>query len=819
MKHIRLMQVFVVLLAAGACRLALAEEGEMTVTLVRDGEPIASIVIGEEPTRSAQFAAYELQYHVRKITGAGLPIVTDDAEVTGPRVLVGASKAAAALGLPGRPFEAQEYMIRFLTDTVVLMGNDADDRTKVSYAEDDAFAFGTWPGFFDEHATCWAVHDFLERFCGVRWFRPGELGMVCPEKQTLEVAGPDVRRSPEFKYREPSWLLGMSEKYDRATGLWNDRTDEDKCAEVEELAYPGFTETWPDGWKRLHAMRGMMRLFLHRMRCGGEPYACNHSFYGYYGRYWPEKQDWFAKGYEGQPPQMCYTSPGFIEQVIQDARDFFDGKGKKEAAQAAGDYFALEPMDNASWCKCPRCQAELNENARTPFFSNGHASDYLFGFANKVAREVAKTHPDRFLSTLAYASHAYYPDKLEVEPNISVGFCLHMRMVYAPGVQENDLNLLKQWVEKDPRRRYFLFVYYCFPGENAVAGGFHCFPGFFAHGLDRWFKAFHKYGVRGAYYCGFGQDVEAYLTFKLMDDTTQDVDVLLDEYFTGMYGAAAGPMKALYLRIEDVYSHADDYPEDFESHQTRDVAWGCLGTEERMAELGELMAQARAAAKTDLEKARVALFEKQVWEYMTVGRQRYLDRDKMIIPSVTVPRLSDAGGDAAKVDWTKAAAISEWHKREGGPADKKLEALLAHDGTFLYWQLTDWVDPGTLNAASNIWSGDDWEVFLAKQRGRPYRQLGLGPTGLWQCLAHGEDSQDWDSGIAVVSDTSAPDRWTTRVALPLGKLLSGGVRPGEKFYGNFVRVWWQGWPAKQIAWSPRIGVHELDRLGEIVLEK
>jgi len=810
-----------------------SEAGAAAVTLVSNGTPAASIVLGKEPTRSAQFAAYELQYHLKKITGAELPIVTDEAEVTGPRLLVGESEATAALGLPGKPFNSQEYLIRFLPDALVLMGNDADDRTEVNYDEDDVLAFRTWPDFFTEHATCYAVYDFLERFCGVRWFRPGELGMLCPRKQTLEVQGYDVRRSPEFKYRQPTWVLGNSEGYDRATGLWNYQTDEDKVAGVYELAYPEMAK-WPHGWRDTHAMRSVIRLFLHRMRCGGEPYACNHSFYGYYQRFWEKSADpkeaehfiekrpeWFAQGYEGQPPQMCYSNEGFIQQVIQDARDYFDGKGKMPVFRGAGDYFALEPMDNNRWCKCPDCQALLLPEATRGKgqFSNNRASDYLFSFANKVAREVAKTHPDKFLSTLAYWSHAYRPEKVKLEPNISVGLCLHMRNVYSPTIQENDVKLLKDWAENEPGRRFFLFLYYCFPVANAISGNFHCFPGFFAHGIDRWFKIYHEYGIRGAFFDGFGQDVEAYVTFKLMDDATQDVEALLDEYFTGMYGGAAGPMKAMYLRIEDIYCNPDNYPPGFAAHQNRHIAWEHLGTEEHMEELGGLMAQAKAAAQTDLEKARVALFEKQVWEYMTVGRREYLERKKVAIPAVKVPRLPDAGGDAAKVDWTKAAVLSQWHKKEGGPADKKLEVRLAHDGTFFYWQLTEWVDPKSLKAAGNIWSGDDWEIFLAKQRARPYRQLGLNPTGMWQGLAHGEADGKWDSGIAVVSDTSAPDRWTARVALPLEKLLPGGVEPSEKFYANFVRLWREGRLVRQVTWSPRCGVHEVDRLGEIVLEK
>jgi len=133
-----------------------------------------------------------------------------------------------------------------------------------------------------------------------------------------------------------------------------------------------------------------------RMRLGGTPMTINHSFYGYYDRYLTDHPDWFAQGYTGKPPQMCFTNPEFIAQVVQDARDYFDGKGSKPGAAASGDIFGLVPMDNSSWCKCERCQAELNAAEKdNPQFNNGWASDYIYNFTNKIAREVGKTHPDR----------------------------------------------------------------------------------------------------------------------------------------------------------------------------------------------------------------------------------------------------------------------------------------------------------------------------------------------------------------------------------------------------------------------------------------
>ena len=810
----------------------------VAVALARDGKPTATIVIADAPTCSAQFAAAELQHHIAKITGAAVPVVGASRPVEGVRVLVGESKATAALGLPRPPLEPQEYLIRFMPGTVILMGRDTERRATVQYREETRQAFQTWPDLFEEQGTCYAVYDFLERFCGVRWFRPGELGMIHPVSATLEVRGEDIRRAPAFKYRHPYPLLMTGQRYDYRTGLWwSDSDGQAKCGEVEALAYPELAG------KSVHARTRLTRLFLHRMRLGGEPYHCNHSFYGYYDRFWaknPKKPDvfesahpdWFAQGHGEQsarthkerPPQMCFTNEGFIQQVIRDARCYFDGKGVPPGSRAAGDYFPLVPMDNRLWCKCAACQALLKPEAERGKgqFSNDQACDYIFTFVNHVAREIRKSHPDKLLAAAAYANYAYPPQREPLEPNVSIQFALHSRMVYAPVVQENDRTILAAWAAEGQDRRSLLWIYYLFPVYSAQLGKFHCFPGFFAHGIDRWFKLFHRCGLRGAFFEGMGQDVEAYVTFKLMDDPALDVDSLLEDYFTGLYGAAASPMRSLYLRIEEIYSNPANYPSDAH-HQTAEIAWGRLGTQDRMAELGTLMTQAHKMATSDAEKARVQLFDKQVWEYMTVGREMYRVRKAAAMPSVRAPKLTPAEGDPDKVDWGRAAVLRDWYEQEGRPAEKKLEGRLAHDGSWFYMQLVEWIDPKTLKIdRASVWSGDDWEIFFAKQRAKPYRQLGLGPAGTSQGLRHGEVAgkrmAEWDSRAVVRSDISAPDRWTTRLALPLATLVPGGAVSGDRLHMNIVRIWWVHNRGHQVVWSPLSGVHQPDRFAEVTLE-
>ncbi len=600
-----------------------------TFLMAQDGKPESTIIIAKEPTPSARLAALELQYHVNKITGVMLPIMTDDTKVDGRRILVGESAITSELGINASDFKSQEYMIRITSDTIVLIGKDCQEteenlkeagistvfaninvsRIRLDYGK----LMGTesnnivLPGFFDDQGTSYAVYDFLERFCDVRWYGPTELGIVHPTAQTLQFKNNDIRRSPAFAHREGSMIT----PWPILKELWDNPTTEE-CY-----------------------------LYMRRLRTGGDKWAGNHSFSSYYDRFLRRNPDhpelfegehteYFAQGRSNSDRQFCYTNPDFIKQVAQDARDFFDGKGLKGLAPAMGDYFAIVPMDNSAWCLCPECQAELEKDKQTssPHFSNGRASGYMFGFINNVAKELKKTHPDKYISALAYWDYAYYPERIQLESNIAVAPCLQTRIYWGPNIAKNDIKFYKSWVEKKDRSIY-LWLYYCFPEENALVGGYHCFPGFMAHTAARQIKMYHEDGVKGLFLCGIGEQVDFYITMKLLDDPELDIDKILDEFFTSYYGNSAESMKRLYLRIEEIYSDSGNYPpevraEERQFHQNEEIAWKYLGTEKLMAELGELMQQAKQLAITDVGKQRVQLFENGVWNYMVEGRKKYL---------------------------------------------------------------------------------------------------------------------------------------------------------------------------------------------------
>lgn len=823
----------------------------VSLTLVNDGAPTATIVLAEKPTRAAQLAAFELQWHVRQMTGAALPIMHEGDAVTGVRILIGASTATKALTLPTAPFKRQEYLVKFLPDTLVLMGKDKDDFGTVKYdpAHWDA-CWNTFPDFWDEQATLHATYELLEKYCGVRWLDPTETGTVIPKRTTLEVKGKDIARAPFMSTRN-ALVMGNNEAYDASIGLWPPDSNEYK--DYEAQAFAELHAQYPDANQYLYAKRAKMRLYQLRMRAGGEKSMANHSLYMYYDRYWElsaahpifevKRPELFAKGYEGLPPQMCYTSPELIALVVKDARSYFDNGGYPGPDAGSGVYpgyhwgerfFTVEPMDNGSFCQCADCQKFPHEDKEhTNVFSTGTDSDYFFNFVNKIAVEIKKSHPDKIINTLAYGSHAWPPKNMQLADNVAVHFCFSAnRMVYDVRDYNNELAALKAWRTQYPKIQLYLWNYDTFPLEIANNGKWHCFPGFFAHTIGEQFKLFNKYNIRGIFHCGYGQQVEAYVTYKLMDDPSLNVNTILKEYFTGLYGAAAKPMQALYEGIEAAYSNPKNYPKDIASgqrgsHQTVQFAWEYLGTAERMAKFQQLLDTARAQADTAAAKTNVELFEKATWSYMTSGRDTYVKRMTAPIPNMTAPKVADAQGDVAQVDWAKAAPLAAtWCDRGGDkPSARRFAGRICHDSRHVYLELTDPCNGTRTVASATVYPFDDWEIFLAGQRAQPYRQIGFGPTEMVIMSSNGE--VNWRMNVPLeghgvkVTSEKLPDKWVSRVAIPLKSITAAGVQPNGKFYMNIVRV-----TSPEInhgavgidTWIPFCTVHEADRLAEITLE-
>ncbi len=608
----RMMTVLIIL---GFClSVSGAEEQPLaTITLVSDGKPNASIVVAQNPTPSAGLAALELQYHVRKITGAVLPVKTDRQEITGARILVGQSRQTNALGIRADSFKSLEYLVQFRPDTVILIGRDWQDtqenrkelgtdtygrtiqssRHNIDYhkttgqAEQGARPI-TLPGFFDDQGTCYATYHFLERFCGVRWYGPTELNIVFPSRKTLVVSGHDSRRSRDIKH-----LHALGGGWPIINAQWNKPNNDE------------------------------LNLYWRRLRIGGEKWAGNHTIWRKTVSEIFNDPEYQAKG-GGSGSQLCYTNVKLVQDVAQVARDYFDGRELKDGFKAMGEYFAVVPDDNYSWCKCDKCREVLavseQDKRGKGLFSNARNSYYIFNFVNEVAKEVAKTHPDKFIAALAYSSYAYPPKGLKLEPNISVAPCLQICYGYDKRTyDENDMAIYRAWLAEGDRPLY-LWNYFHHPMEPAVIGKWNCFPCFMPDVISREVRRYHKDGIRGVFLCGIGQQLDYYLYVQTAFDVDTDYRQVVDEFFTLYFGAAAEPMKTFYYRISEINR------QEGLVGTSPEKSWAKLGTPERMKELGGHIDEAVRLAGTDIEKRRVETWRKGVWEYMTAGHRQFYSR-------------------------------------------------------------------------------------------------------------------------------------------------------------------------------------------------
>ncbi|MFQ5808961.1 MAG: DUF4838 domain-containing protein, partial [Armatimonadota bacterium] len=133
-------------------------------TLVEDGASKAVIVLPQEPSHIEQYAAAELQRYVAKMSGAELPIVAEGEAGRGYKILVGNTR-----GL--RQAKVQLNADTAGRDGFVLRGNA--NRLIIAGRNDLGTLFG--------------VYELLERYLGVRWFMPGDIGEVVPEARTVRI--------------------------------------------------------------------------------------------------------------------------------------------------------------------------------------------------------------------------------------------------------------------------------------------------------------------------------------------------------------------------------------------------------------------------------------------------------------------------------------------------------------------------------------------------------------------------------------------------------------------------------------------------------
>jgi hypothetical protein len=504
------------------------------VTLVEKGQPRAIIILPEKPSPAAQVAARVLRDHVRQMSGAELPIRTEDRITGSPTqeqawVLVGEGKLTEKLGLTSKDLGPGGMALSAKGQVLALFGTDS--RTPA-----------------DPHGTGYAVTTFLEDKLGVRYLWPGELGKVVPQQDTITVADFERRFSPRLAQRHIR-SMGYHDRLQVGLDHLGFTKDDYERRRADAQRTEAESPDW-FAWQRLGGTLNMR---------GG------HAFPHLWEKYGKDHPDWFALQPDGSRDQsrnpdrarLCVSNPDLIAAIAKEKIEELDHN-----PDLLGVSIAPNDGGRTTFCTCPKCEALDSPGGRKVLlwdftgkerreFEHVSLTDRMVSFWNAIAEQVARAHPDKLLVVDAYSVYSTPPVERKLHHNLVVRF--------APlGYHDDDYRQesLRDWDgwSKAAKRIYFR-------PNLMLLGRRDGLPLLYGHKFGEDFRYLAGHGMMGTDFdsCCHNwatQGLNYYVVARLQWDPDLDVDALVDDYCRAGFGPAAKSVRRYFDRLEALMNDA-----------------------------------------------------------------------------------------------------------------------------------------------------------------------------------------------------------------------------------------------------------------------
>ena len=798
----RLGQFALLLLLTAICARAATAA---TPNIVADGQPNAEIITAEQPKRAARLAATELQAYIEKISGAQLPIVTAPTDSASVKIYVGESEHAAKAGVTAEGLQHGAYRIVSGDDWLALIGYDEDFQPVEPWARHNSDwekggvreawielagnywrnpvarksyrgynkTLDLWKG--DKKGSLNAVYGYL-RSLGVRWYMPGELGEIVPTRDTIAL--PDVNKTvrPDVDVRTTIFdRYGVDEKHI----LWALRLGVNTAGTLMHHGIRYVTEH-PKQYE-IHP----------------EYYALTN------GR---------RQGHK--TANACLSSLGLFRQNVAFVRTIFD--------HYDASITSVMPHDGlVRICECRFCDGKATRDRGR----NGWYSDYVWQYVNRVAKELATTHPDRKIICGAYSTYQLPPANIEtLRPNVLVGITNGRPRWTMDDAMHEERNALREaWLAKTPNKLSLMMNHF-------IRGGR---PGYLPHVIARgvrdwadhlWRDELWVTESRGLYAPSVNHLIP-YVTSRFWWDADRDIDALLAEYYTRFYGPAAPDMEAFIEYCEAHY---------LELTQDKDV----LNTA-----LSHFDAAKAKVSPTSVYGKRIALID----EYLTELQQRreQLNKGRTDVPGFRAVNFTNKKWNDAKENFTIDGKLDEpfWRQYPGnrlhdlitGETPEQPTRFYVVNGKDAIYFGVRCYDDGEQTASITttedgdpaFWSGDHIEILI-ETNAHSYYQIAINPAGAVIDLDRGAQQKKdwfrWDSQAEVATHVGE-DQWTVEVRIPFVEKtddplrLVVGNRPTASlpWYFNLCRKRVRDGEVEWSAWSPtgEEGFHHVMKFGKL----
>ena len=397
---------------------------------------------------------------------------------------------------------------------MILLGrSEAVERLGVPIAWDALGAEGFTLKSVGEHiviaggrkrGSMYGVYEFLERL-GCRWYTP-EYSRI-PKRTSIKLPPLDETRKPDFEYRE----LFSSPSKDKD---WAARNRVNGNFSALDDSTGGKIVYHPFG----HSFYELVPPEKH--------FASHPEYYSLTGG---------ARRMERS--QLCLTNPDVIRLGIESVLRWI-----QEHPEAT--IYSVSQNDTEGWCECPNCRRVEEEEG-------GAHSGPIVHFANAIAAEVSRKHPDKLIDTFAYSWSEQPPLKVRPHPNVRIrlapiGLC--QAHPYAQCARNKFFrSRLKGWSELTNHLyvwHYFTnFWQYLLPYPNLDE-------------LTADIPMYRRSGVVGMFLQGdIGPgcatefcELKSYLLAKLLWNPMANSGAILREFQEAYYGAAAPSIRE-YLEL------------------------------------------------------------------------------------------------------------------------------------------------------------------------------------------------------------------------------------------------------------------------------
>lgn len=345
-----------------------------SILLTQDGKSPYTIIVPQKPTLIDIQAAKVFQDYINRISGATLPIVSDQQKQSAHEVWIGKVNRKEAQNINYEDLGADGLFIKTIGQYLWITGGGKKGVLNAVYT------------FLEDHLNCRKYTSAIT---------------YIPQQKSIRLNTINDKQLPAFTFRET---------------FYNDVYD------------PEFMD-----WHKLHSFEGrggdksQWGYWVHTFQSLLNPGEYSKTHPEYFSFYNGQRHpglipNWDNTGFQPEA-QLCLTNPDVLEIVCRNLKTAID---KKPEAL----YWSVSQNDNVNYCRCEKCAAlDKQYAAFTPeqkMYSTHGGEKYpalgmgsLLSFVNKVAERF----PDKIISTLAYQYTRVPPSGIVPRNNVNIMLC------------------------------------------------------------------------------------------------------------------------------------------------------------------------------------------------------------------------------------------------------------------------------------------------------------------------------------------------------------------------------------------------------------